>query len=65
VKEPREGRFVRVGLFSIIDVFTSRRMLLFQQRHPKLYWVVTIPPLILTITVLLAALAWWNGDLRF
>ena len=65
MSDSREGRVFRGALFSVTDVFTSRRMLLFQRRHPKLYWFITIPALIATVLALVAALAWWNGDLRF
>jgi hypothetical protein len=65
VNRPFVERLFAGFLFRFTDLFTGRRMMLFERRHPRLYLLAVVPPLIVFVILFLLGLAWWNGNLRF
>ena len=51
--------------FGVSDLLTSRKLLMFQERHPALYWLIAAPVMVVPIAAVALAIAWLDGIVRF
>ena len=51
--------------FGVSDLLTSRKLLIFQERHPALYWLMAAPIIVIPIAAVAFAFAWLDGIVRF